>query len=67
MDWDVVNDAGLFLWANNRSEETGCIPDNGVARGCLGSGGLCDGTHDLPKPLATDFNVNEYVTTSQTE
>jgi hypothetical protein len=33
MDWDVVNDAGLFLWANNRSEETGCIPDNGVARG----------------------------------
>jgi hypothetical protein len=33
MDWDVVNDAGMFLWANNRSDETGCIPDNGVARG----------------------------------
>ena len=33
MDWDVVNDAEMFLWANNRSEETGCIPDNGVARG----------------------------------
>ena len=33
IDWDVVNDAGMFLWANNRSEETGCIPDNGVARG----------------------------------